>query len=150
MKKQMVVAGAVALTLGLGGPALADEQIAYTVVEDGIPQALTSEAGNPERGREVMINRKEGNCLACHAISALSDQPFHGEVGPTLDGVAERWEVPQMRLLVVNSKEVFEDTIMPAFYKAEGYNRVAKKFDGKSILTAQQVEDVIAFLQTLK
>jgi len=150
MKKQTVFAGAIAIALGFGGSAFAGEQVAYTIVEDGIPTALSVEAGNVERGRDAMINRKQGNCLACHAISVLSDQPFHGEVGPTLDGVAGRWDEPQLRLILVNSKEVFEDTIMPAFYKAEGYNRVAKKFDGKSILSAQQVEDVIAFLQTLK
>lgn len=97
-----------------------------------------------------MINRKSGNCLSCHEVSVLSDQPFHGEVGPALDGASERWSEPELRLIVVNSKEVFEDTIMPGFYRTEGLNRVMDSFAGKTILTAQEVEDVVAYLLTLK
>ena len=96
------------------------------------------------------MNRKQGNCLACHANEDMSDQSFHGEVGPALDGVADRWEAAELRGIVVNSKMMFEGTIMPAFYKDDGFERNLKKFQGKSILNAQQVEDVVAYLLTLK
>ena len=80
----------------------------------------------------------------------MSEQTFHGAVGPVLDGVADRWTAAELRGMLVNSKKVFEGTIMPAFYKDNGYNRILKKFEGKTILKAQQVEDVLAYLQTLK
>lgn len=150
MNTRSFIASACLLALGLATPALAGDQVAYNVVDGGIPEALTSEAGSVDRGRESMINRKQGNCLACHAVSALADQPFHGVVGPPLDGVAERWSEAELRLIVVNSQAVFEGTIMPAFYTTDGLKRVAKKFQGKTILTAQQVEDIIAYLKTLK
>ncbi|MCC2096428.1 MAG: sulfur oxidation c-type cytochrome SoxX, partial [Hyphomicrobiales bacterium] len=112
--------------------------------------SLTGVAGNADQGKELMVNRRKGNCLACHQISALEDQPFHGEVGPSLDGAAERWNEAQLRLILVNSKEVFDGTVMPAFYKSEGFFRVRKDHEGKTILTAQEVEDVLAYLQTFK
>ncbi len=118
------------------------------IVDDGIPVALTKTAGNVDAGRKAVINRKQGNCLACHAVSSLDNQPFHGEVGPSLDGVSERYSDAQLRLILVDSKKIFDGTIMPAFYRKDGYSRVAKKFDGKTILSAQQIEDVLAFLKT--
>ena len=96
------------------------------------------------------MNRKKGNCLACHVNSDMAEQTFHGEVGPELDGVADRWEAAELRGILVNSKNMFEGTIMPAFYKASGYNRILKKFDGKTILSAQEVEDLLAYVMTLK
>ena len=129
----------------------ADVMPANVVFNDGaISAALTAQAGDPAAGRKVFMNRKLGNCLACHANEDMSDQSFHGEVGPALDGVADRWEVAELRGIVVNSKMMFEGTIMPAFYKDAGYNRTLKKFIGKTILEAQEVEDVLAYLLTLK
>lgn len=122
----------------------------YKIVDGGIPTSLTGEAGDAAKGQETMTNRKLGNCLACHAVSELSNLPFHGEVGPPLDGVADRYTEAQLRLLLVNAKAVFEGTIMPAFHKTDGYNRPLDKFAGKPILTAAQVEDVLAYLKTLK
>ncbi len=142
-------AGALAAVLFMGQQAGA-EGVSYEVVDYSIPKPLTSEPGNVERGREAVIGRRLGNCLACHQISDIPEQQFHGEVGPPLDGVAERWEEGQLRLIVANSKAVFDGTIMPAFLKTEGFNRNQEKFEGKSILTAQQVEDVVAYLMTLK
>ena len=101
-------------------------------------------------GRKVFMNRKQGNCLACHVNSEMSEQTFHGMVGPVLDGVADRWTQAELRGMLVNSKKVFEGTIMPSFYKDAGFFRTLKKFEGKTILKAQQVEDVVAYLQTLK
>ena len=129
----------------------ADVMPAHVVFDDGaIGVTLTTQAGDPAAGRKVFMNRKQGNCLACHANEDMSDQSFHGEVGPALDGVADRWEAAELRGIVVNSKMMFEGTIMPAFYKDGGFERNLKKFQGKSILNAQQVEDVVAYLLTLK
>ncbi|MBT4952678.1 MAG: sulfur oxidation c-type cytochrome SoxX [Rhodobacteraceae bacterium] len=128
-----------------------DVMPANVVFNDGaIGVTLTTQAGDPAAGRKVFMNRKQGNCLACHANEDMSDQSFHGEVGPALDGVADRWEAAELRGIVVNSKMMFEGTIMPAFYKDGGFERNLKKFQGKSILNAQQVEDVVAYLLTLK
>ena len=115
-----------------------------------IKASLTGVAGDSANGRKLFMNRKKGNCLACHVNSEMSEQTFHGEVGPSLDGVADRWGVEELRGILVNSKMMFEGTIMPAFYKDDGYNRTLKNFVGKTILEAQEVEDVVAYLATLK
>lgn len=134
----------------VSGVALATEPGEVKIVDDGIPVALTNMVGDAAAGKKTLINRKKGNCLACHAVAELANQPFHGEVGPALNGIADRYSEAQLRLLVVNAKMVNEDTIMPAFYRTDGLTRVAKKFDGKTILSAQQVEDVLAYIKTLK
>lgn len=131
--------------------ATAEDVLPSSVVyEDGaVRTALTDAAGNAANGRKVFASRKLGNCLACHANEDLAEQSFHGQVGPPLNGVAERWSEAELRGIVSNSKMMFEGTIMPAFYKDNGYTRPLKKFEGKSILSAQQVEDVVAYLITL-
>lgn len=119
--------------------------------EDGaIAASLTMVAGDPVNGRKVFANLKLGNCLACHANADLNDESFHGEIGPPLDGVADRWEASELRGIVVDAKMMFDGTIMPSFYRDSGYARPLETFEGKTILSAQQVEDVIAYLQTLK
>ena len=116
-----------------------------------IAQSLTGAPGDPIEGRKTFANRKLGNCLACHANSDLAEQLFHGEVGPELDGVASRRSPEQMRAIIVNAKAVFIDgTIMPAFYSLNVGKNVSKDFVGKTILTPEQVEDVVAYLSTLK
>jgi sulfur-oxidizing protein SoxX len=133
-----------------GVGAKADEVVKYEIADgNSIPKSLTGMLGDPERGRKVAINRKQGNCLACHKMP-IPEQAFHGEVGPDLAGVASRYKEGELRLRVVDSKALNPDTIMPAFYRNSGLNRVMKKFQGKSVLTAEQVEDVVAYLLTLK
>lgn len=89
--------------------------------------------------------------MSCHEISALRREEFHGEIGPSLDGVARRWDAATLRMIVVNAKKVFgQETAMPAFYRVDRLNRVRPEFVGKPILTAQQVEDVVAYLGTMK
>ncbi len=113
--------------------------------------SLTGTPGDPAAGRETFANRKKGNCLACHVNADLSEQLFHGEVGPELNGVADRWSTEQLRAIVIDSKQVFGDqTIMPGFYTTSLGDRIAKKFTDKTILSAQEVEDVVAYLMTLK
>ncbi|MHA1546132.1 MAG: sulfur oxidation c-type cytochrome SoxX [Alphaproteobacteria bacterium] len=139
-----------AILAGTAGVAAADQHPKLKIVDDGVPVSLTGQAGDAASGMKIMINRKQGNCLACHVISKMSNQPFHGEIGPSLDGVAGRYNEAQFRLILANSKKVFDGTIMPAFYRDEGFSRTAKKFKGKTILSAKQIEDVIAFLLTMK
>ena len=116
-----------------------------------IVESLTGAAGDAAAGRNIFVNRKQGNCLACHANSDLAEQPFHGEVGPTLDGAGTRWSEGQLRLIVSNAKKVFSDaTVMPGFYSLEVGEDVRKDLIGKTILSAQQVEDLVAYLATLK
>jgi len=155
MKIFSCVAGmAVALAspaTGEGVPPLVPFEIVVTAGVAAIPASLTGKPGDPKEGRKVVAERHLGNCLSCHEIGALREEEFHGDVGPSLDGVAERQDTGTLRMIVVNAKKVFgEETVMPAFYRVDGLNRVRTEFAGKPVLTAQQGEDVVAFLATLK
>lgn len=123
--------------------------VPYTIVGDTIPKPLTTEPGDPKRGQAIVTNSKLGSCLSCHnmPIPGAADP---GNVGPPLSGVGSRLSAAQLRLRVVDMKVIDPNTIMPSFYRVHDLHDVATKFAGKSILQAQQVEDVVAFLQTLK
>lgn len=139
-----------AAVLLAGRASWAEELVAYNIVDEiSIPEPLTEQVGDPAKGREIAINRKKGNCLACH-IMPIPEQSFHGETAPDLNGVASRYEVGELRLRVVNPKILNPDTMMPAFYRNDGFHRVAKKFQGKTILSPQDVEDLLAYLMTLR
>lgn len=121
------------------------------ILDNTIEAPLTDKAGDSAAGKQWFANRKLGNCLACHANKAMVDKSFHGEIGPPIDGVADRLSAAEMRAILVNSKAVFGDqTIMPGFYRVDAGKRVAKDFQGKTILSGQQIEDIIAYLLTLK
>lgn len=121
------------------------------IVDGALMAALTHVPGDPVNGKEVFTDRKLGNCLACHQVDVLmEEQQFHGETAPPLNGVADIYSAAELRARVVNPKADNPDTMMPAFYRVSGLNRNAAKFEGKTILTAQQVEDVVAYLLTLK
>lgn len=122
----------------------------YEIHNGAIAQPLTGKPGDPKKGREVAAGRTLGNCLACHVVSALANEPFHGNVAPSLDGVAGRLSEGEIRLRLVDPTKVNPDSMMPPFYRIDGLNRVIMRFQGKPILTAEQIEDVIAFLETLK
>ena len=124
--------------------------VPYIIVDEvSIPNSLTGVAGDAKNGRKLAINRKKGNCLACHTMP-IPEQQFHGETGPTLYGVAKRLSEGELRMQIVNSKVTNENTMMPAFYRTFGYTRPLKKFIGKTILKPQEVEDIVAYLQTLE
>ena len=124
--------------------------VPYTIVDDNsIPKSLTGKAGDPANGRKLAINRKKGNCLACH-VMPIPEQQFHGETAPSLYGVGKRLSEGELRLQLVNSKVTNESTLMPSFYRTHGFNKTLKTFQGKSILEAQDVEDIVAYLMTLK
>ena len=113
--------------------------------------SLTGVPGNPEEGAKVFKDRSLGNCLACHSNSAMKSELFHGDVAPTVDGAADRWKPEELRAIVSDSKQVFgSETVMPGFYSLNVGVNVREDLVGKTILTAQQVEDVVAYLATLK
>jgi sulfur-oxidizing protein SoxX len=119
----------------------------FTIVNDAIPASLTGKPGDAAAGRKVVINRKKGNCLACH-LMPIPEEQFHGHVGPDLAGVAKRMDEATLRMRVVNPKVLNADTMMPSFFTT-GQHRVRKDYVGKTILSAQDVEDVVAYLKTL-
>ena len=120
----------------------------YEIINYSIPKPLTSNIGDPVKGREIVISR-EGNCLACHNIPDIDDL-FQGNIGPSLAGVGNRYTIAELRLRLVNPYVLNPDSLMPAFYKVNGLIRVDEKYIGESILNAQQIEDVISWLITLK
>ena len=150
----MTLRGALAgglIALLLAGPtgAAAAEVVAYTVAGHTIPQPLTTLPGDPARGRLAFVAGLKGNCLGCHR-APIPDELFHGDIGPDLAGIGARLTVPELRLRVVDAKRVNPETVMPAFHRVEGLHRVAAAWAGQPILTAQEVEDVVAYLATLK
>lgn len=139
-------AAALAVTVSHAGEIAPDD---VKIVDGAISTPLTGEPGDPERGKAAFVGRRAGNCLACHVVTELlEEQQFHGEVGPPLDGVGSTYSAAELRAQVVNSKAANPATLMPAFYRTSGLNRVPEKFKG-TILTAQQVEDIVAYLGTL-
>lgn len=116
-----------------------------------VKTSLSGAPGDAKEGKKWFANRKLGNCLACHVNQDLASKPFHGEIGPPMDGAGSRYSESQLRGILVNSKAVFGDqTIMPGFYKTNPGKRTAKKFKDKTILSGQQIEDIIAYVMTLK
>ena len=123
--------------------------LAVTVVGDAIPASLTGAPGDPARGRAIVVDRQVGLCLLCHS-GPFPEQRFQGDLGPDLGGVGARLSAGQIRLRIVDPARANPATLMPAYFKTEGLERVAPAFRGKTVLSAQQIEDVVAFLVTLK
>ena len=119
----------------------------FEAVGDAIPGPLTAEPGDAARGRSIAVTRDQGGCTLCHAVPG---EKISGDVAPTLAGVGAKLSVGQLRLRVADSTRVNPDTPMPAYYRTEGLAQVAAAYRGKTILSAQQVEDVVAWLATLK
>ena len=119
----------------------------FEVVGDAIPKALAAEPGDAARGRSVMVNRDQGGCTLCHEVPG---ETRFGDIAPSLAGVGAKLSIGQLRLRVADSTRVNPDTPMPAYYRTEGLRQVAAAYRGKTVLTAQQVEDVVAYLATLK
>ena len=144
----MALAAAVAMAAsGIArGDAIAG---AYTVVGDAIPASLAGARGDAARGRGIVLDRHVGLCLLCHS-GPFSEVRFQGTIGPDLKGTGARLSEGQIRLRIVDPGRLNAATIMPAYYRTEGLRRVAPAFRGKTVLTAQQIEDVVAYLATLK
>jgi sulfur-oxidizing protein SoxX len=155
MKRTLMTIALIGAATGAAAAEIAPGEVSF---EDGaVAVSLTGAPGDPARGREVVGNKSLGNCVACHANSDMSDIPFHGEIGPMLDGAGERWSEAELRGIVANAKMMFPDSMMPSFYKVDGFTRPGNAYTGEAaddsfgpLLTAQQIEDVVAYLATLK
>ncbi|GAA0013553.1 sulfur oxidation c-type cytochrome SoxX [Bradyrhizobium diazoefficiens] len=123
MRRSLAAAFALCLS---AGSACAQEPIKLDVVNDALPKSLTGAPGNPDAGKKVFLTRTLGNCLACHQVTSLKSEEFHGEFGPSLDGVAGRYSEAQLRLIVADPKRIFTDTVMPAFFKSDGLSVCAR------------------------
>jgi sulfur-oxidizing protein SoxX len=114
-----------------------------------IAEPLTDKPGNAARGREIVGDIRKGHCLLCHS-GPFPEVRFQGNLAPDLRGAGTRWSVAELRQRIVDSREANPDTIMPPYHSLTGLTRVGKNWQGEMILTAQEVEDVVAFLTTLK
>lgn len=119
------------------------------VLGDAIPEPLTGSLGDAARGRAIVANRQAGLCLLCHT-GPFPEERFPGNLAPDLAGAGSRWSAGQLRLRLADAKRLNPQTIMPAYYSVDGLVQVAPAWKGKSIMSAQDLEDVVAFLQTLK
>jgi L-cysteine S-thiosulfotransferase len=140
---------ALLLASGSGRPGAGEARLVpYEIVGDAIPAQLTGTASDPVRGRAIVGNRQLGLCLLCHSGPFPEDR-LQGSLAPSLAGVASRLSIGQLRLRVVDASRVNPNTIMPPYYRTQDLTRVAPAYTGKPILSAEEVEDVIAFLATL-
>lgn len=121
----------------------------FRIEGDTIPASLTGTKGDPTTGRAIVGNRQTGLCLLCHA-GPFPEERFQGVIAPDLRGAGRRWNEGQLRLRLVDASRINPNSIMPAYYRVEGLTQVAQQYRDKPILTAQQIEDVVAFLMTLK
>jgi sulfur-oxidizing protein SoxX len=139
-----------AIALWLAGGAHAQEPLRpYTVTGDAIPASLTGAKGDAARGRAIVVNRQVGLCLLCHS-GPFPEERLQGNLAPDMRGAGKRWNEGQLRLRIVDARRLNPETIMPPYYRTERLNRVAGPWRGKPILTAEQIEDVVAFLMTLQ
>ena len=118
------------------------------VMGDSIPASLTGSAGDPQRGRAIVVNR-QNTCILCHS-GPFAEEKFQGDLAPSLAGAGSRWSEGQLRLRLVDASRLNPATIMPSYYRVEGLERVGAPWRGKPILSAEQIEDVVAYLVTLR
>ena len=142
-----------ALILAIAGwsatPATGQPVSAYEVVDMAIPEPLTDVVGNPGRGRQIVRDINRATCLICHSMP-IPEEPDHGNIGPPLHGVGSRLSPGELRLRLVDSQQINPDTIMPSYHRVDGFERVLGEFAGRPIYTAQQIEDVVAYLSSLR
>jgi len=139
---------ALLIACAAAGAALAQDRPArFEIAGDAIPRPFGSEPGDPARGRSIVVNREQGGCTLCHAVPG---EALSGSVAPTLAGVGARLTPAQLRLRIADSTRVNPNTPMPAYYRTDGLSLVAAAYRGRTILSAQQVEDVVAYLASLK
>jgi L-cysteine S-thiosulfotransferase len=127
----------------------ADAAVAVEPATHALPQPLTSQPGDAARGRSIVASRQTGLCLLCHR-APIAEVALQGNLSTDLSGAGARWSTAQLRLRLVDAKRLNPDTIMPAYHRVQGLNQVGGAWEGKPILTAQQVEDVVAYLGSLK
>ena len=140
-----ILAGAL---LALPGFAAADELRRYAVTGDTIAVSLTGAPGDATRGRALVVDRTS-TCILCHS-GPFPEQKFQGDLAPGLAGAGSRWSEGQLRLRLVDGSSLNAATIMPSYYRADGLTRVGPNWRGKPILSAEQIEDIVAYLVTLR
>lgn len=123
--------------------------VAYSVTDDAIAQPLTGQAGDAVRGRAIVANRQVGLCLLCHS-GPFPEERFQGDLAPSLAGAGARWTEGQLRLRIVDARRLQPQSIMPAYYRVDGLHRPGTAWRDRPILSAGQIEDVVAFLRTLR
>ncbi|MCK1722254.1 sulfur oxidation c-type cytochrome SoxX [Bradyrhizobium sp. 141] len=137
----------IAASLALSSHIKADELARYTIIGDGIPASLTGSPGDAARGRSLVLARTT-TCILCHS-GPFPETRFQGDLAPDLAGAGNRWTVSQLRLRLVDASRFNAQTIMPSYYRNDGLVRVGRNFAGKPILSAAEIEDIVAFLATL-
>lgn len=142
MRKRIALAFSLLVILGLGS---ANAQV---IQRDSIFESLSTEPGNATRGRAIVVSRQTGLCLLCHS-GPFPEERFQGNLAPELKASVAHLNAAQLRARIVNAAHFNPQTIMPAYYQTSHLNRVAPKFVGQTILSGQEIEDVIAFLVTL-
>jgi L-cysteine S-thiosulfotransferase len=145
---QMLGAWLAAAVTALPCAASASELRAYAVVGDAIPQSLTGMPGDVTRGRALVVDRTS-TCILCHN-GPFPEQKFQGDLAPGLGGTGSRWSEGQLRLRLVDASRLNAATIMPSYYRVEGLGRVSAAWRGKPILSAEQIEDIVAYLTSLR
>ena len=140
-----ILAGAL---LALPGFAAAEDLRSYAVVGDAIPQSLTGTAGDATRGRALVVERSS-TCILCHS-GPFPEQKFQGDLAPDLAGSGSRWSEGQLRLRLVDASRLNAATIMPSYYRIDDLQRVGTLWRGKPVLSAEQIEDIVAYLVTLR
>jgi sulfur-oxidizing protein SoxX len=141
---------ALLLLAAFGTPArAADGWHPYVIIDDAIPRSLTGQPGDSARGRAIVTNRQQGLCLLCHS-GPFPEAVFQGSLAPNLAGAGSRWSGGQLRLRIVDASRLNPNTIMPPYYRIDDLTRVAHSYAGKPILSAAEIEDVVAFLATLR
>jgi L-cysteine S-thiosulfotransferase len=147
--KPRAAALAAALASSIAWAQAAPGPVAYEVAGDAIAQPLAGQSGDAARGRAIVANRQVGLCLLCHS-GPFPEEQFQGDLAPSLAGAGARWNEGQLRLRIADSRRVHPQTIMPAYHRTDGLNRVGTAWRDKPILSAQQIEDVVAYLRTLR
>lgn len=136
------------IAASLASAANADELAPYKVTGDGIAEPLTATPGDATRGRALVLARTT-TCILCHS-GPFPETRFQGDLAPDLSGAGNRWSVSQLRLRLVDASRFNPETIMPSYYRNDGLVRVGRNFAGKPILSAAEIEDIVAFLATLR
>jgi sulfur-oxidizing protein SoxX len=134
--------------LAMAMPAMAAAD-ATVLAGDAVAQSLTGNAGDPQRGRSIIADRQKGLCLLCHS-GPFPEEPLQGNLAPSLEGAGSRWTEGQLRLRLMDNKRINPESIMPAYHRIEGLNRVGSAWRERPILSAAEIEDVLAFLMGLK
>jgi sulfur-oxidizing protein SoxX len=147
-RSPLLIASLPVILLALPFAANAQALAPYAIVGDGIPASLTGSPGDAARGR-ALVQDRASTCLLCHS-GPFAENKFQGDLAPDLAGVGQRFSESQLRLRLVDASHLNAATIMPSYYRVDGLNRVGQNFRGKPILSAAEIEDIVAYLATLR